>query len=273
MLSNMAKETNEQKALRISTENNLDYNAVLQGMQMGDIDFQMAIAPYLGYKGEIDTDIARFHGLPQGTPTLPLKGYSVPKDTPQHFLTQGQEVSTRTGDTYVFPKEAGTVNTIGAGATAETWAHEYRHQTNEDSVLSGLEEGGEFNIYEYNIYTSKGHRKASEVSNRLLDIRNSQKTSEIKEAVSWLASNDLSRLYSNKPPEDSPDFEKDKDYFRNIILRPTNEEVREYLETHYSEFTELFDKKAPTKSSTYMKFMEDPKDKKAKSAKTFKDSL
>ena len=271
----MAKETNEQKALRISTENNLDYNAVLQGMQMGDIDFQMAIAPYLGYKGEIDPSIARFHGLPQGTPTLPLKGFSVPKDTPERLLTQGKEVSTRSGDTYVFPKEAGTVNTIGTGATADTWAHEYRHQTNEDSVLSGLEEGGKFNIHEYNIYTSKGYRKASEVSNRLLDIRNAQKPSEIIVAANWLASNDLDRLYDNKPEasEDLPTFEKDKDYFRKIALWPTDAEVKEYLETHYSEFDKLFDKKAPTKSSTFIKFMEDPKDKKAKSAKTFKDAL
>ncbi len=50
----MARETLEQKAMRIAQETGLDYENVLQGMQMGDIDFQMAVAPYMGYKGEID---------------------------------------------------------------------------------------------------------------------------------------------------------------------------------------------------------------------------
>ena len=111
----MARETLEQKAMRIAQENGLDYKNVLQGMQMGDIDFQMAVAPYMGYKGEIDPSIARFHSLPEGA-TSRLQGFSVASDSTKPYINVGSAYGS-SGDFMLLPSEAGTVNTIGAGAT------------------------------------------------------------------------------------------------------------------------------------------------------------
>lgn len=270
----MARETLEEKAFRIAKELNLDPVNVLQGMQMQDIEFQMSIAPYMNYKGPIDTSAARVHNVPRGTPELSLLGYAIPADIPPELAARDQEAYSNTGDVYLFPKEAGTVNVIGE-ATPETWAHEYRHLTEKDAVLNSLGDGKRFNKKEQEIFRSKGLKQAREVNNRVLDIRNAQKPSEIEEAVNWLVNNDLDRLDDKKvkTQEEKQAKASKADYYLDLLMFPTKEKIKQYLSTEYEEFNKVFDDKGINKSPVFLKFMNDRKEEQAKTAKTFKEAL
>lgn len=87
------------------------------------MEFQMEIAPLLGYQGPIDPSIARWHPLPTTAETS-LKGFQVPEGA------SGEEYYTfltEEGERIKMPQEPGTVNTVNVHATPQLWAHEYRH--------------------------------------------------------------------------------------------------------------------------------------------------
>lgn len=92
---------------------------------MGDVEFQMALAPNLGYVGDIDPSVARYHGLGgadgeynvKGLYRLPLAGGETGRKRGLKF--EGEEI----------PIDYDTVNTFGAkAANPVTWSHEYRHR-------------------------------------------------------------------------------------------------------------------------------------------------
>jgi len=105
--------------------------------EMGDIEFQMDIAPYFDYKAEIDPSIARyrgFKGLP-GDVELTLGGfYALPntEDSPYSENDLRPRTGRVNGLDIEIPTEPGTVNAVHSNATPNIWAHEYRHQMGED---------------------------------------------------------------------------------------------------------------------------------------------
>lgn len=130
------------------------------GEQMADVEFQMDIAPLLGYVGEIDPSIARFHGIGGESGPVTTKGFHIPDEDPNNPYTREQlrPFNVNLGDYQgSVPKEPGTVNVVGAdSATPEVWAHEYRHRQ--------FPEGGE-------------------KANRLADAANANNESEWNAAV------------------------------------------------------------------------------------------
>ena len=207
-----------QEAQEYASETGLDYENVLQGMQMGDIDFQMAVAPYMASGATIDPSIARFHGMtPEQRPEgdLQLKGFSTGEKTglPYSYIAKN-------GDIVQIPREPFTVNTIDSAATPQTWAHEYRHQEGAD--------GG------------------SEIENRLIDLGTSQNKKDWNNALSLLADNlhtdsKVSLNYLAKTPEEKTKVLKEFKTLSNLIERNKNKNptakdqklLRDYLKKEY----------------------------------------
>jgi hypothetical protein len=103
--------------------------------QLGDIEFQMEIAPYTNYTGPIDPSVARyrgFEGLP-GDTNLTLGGFYAQPDSEENPYTEadlkGYEGSVD-GIDVSLPVEPNTVNAVHNKATPNIWAHEYRHKEN-----------------------------------------------------------------------------------------------------------------------------------------------
>ena len=271
----MANETLEQKARRISQETGLDYNNVLQGMQMGDVEFQMAVAPYMGYKGSIDPSIARFHGL-RGSPELDTKGFSIPPNY------KGEPVWTTRGygKDYTLPAEAGTVNAINTAATPQVWGHEYRHQEKIDRLLTTLGSDQVFDKTSYDVFSSKGGN-FEVVNNRILDVRSAQNAKEMKEPLKYLITNDIyetqSKLATTTKEKETRKLEDKLQQLNDIyfiIDQDVNSQlVKDYFKNDYKEFNRLYDKAAPYKSPAFLRFIGDDKEEKAKTAKTFKEAL
>lgn len=288
----MARETLEQKAMRIAQETGLDYENVLQGMQMGDIDFQMAVAPYMGYKGEIDPSKTRIHGLFRGTPTLFTKGFSVAPESTNTNPYEARSVQSLTPksksrETYLFPQEAGTVNILGVeNAIPSILGHEYRHQEEIDQMFGIPALGSDdFSKKDFETFMSKANRNyhtAKELNNRVLDIRSSQNESDIKKGIKYLLANDFSNSL-NELKKTSDEKEKNKirkriDYFRDLYYNKidgdiNHPEIKKYFKEEYKLFNEMYDKKNSYTSPTFLKYMSDNKEERAKTAKTFKESL
>lgn len=121
-------ETNQQRIARELRELNTPEGkeaARKQSLDMADIEFQMALAPNLGYAGDIDPAVARYHAL-GGTPDpVSVKGaYRGPLEegetpTKKGYSWEGEKI----------PIDYDTVNVMGADAAKpEIWAHEYRHR-------------------------------------------------------------------------------------------------------------------------------------------------
>ena len=288
----MARETLEQKAMRIAQETGLDYENVLQGMQMGDIDFQMAVAPYMGYKGEIDPRKARIHSLFQDTPTLFTKGFSVAPESTNTNPYEARSVQSLTPksksrETYLFPQEAGTVNILGVeNTTPSILGLEYRHQEKIDQTF-GIPSVGrdDFSEKDFDTFMSKANKnyyKAIELNNRVLDVRSSQNESDIKRGIKYLLANDFSTSL-NKLSKTSDEKEKNKikekvAYLRDLYFNKIDEdmnhpEIKKYFKEEYKPFNEMYDKKNMYTSPTFLKYISDDKEEKAKTAKTFKESL
>ena len=263
----MARETLEQQAARIAQEQGLDYNNVLQGLQMGDIDFQMALAPYSNYKGAIDPSIARYHGL---TPEqskgnhLTLKGFSTGANVGAPYTYMGAD-----NKLVVIPKEPNTVNTIDKGATADTWAHEYRHQENTDGK--------------------------AEKGNRVIDLATAMNKTDWSKALDFIR-DDVLRDTRRQMKTGSKEKKKEAAVFYNkasdIINRnkkknPTTQDkadLQKLLTTKYKWWLQnLYGSKYDSNekypmNNMFKKFIttdfdEELKQERAKAAKTFKEAL
>ena len=100
--------------------------------QMGDIEFQMGIKPYMANGAKIDPDKARVHKLPEDlrNSEVNFKGFSVPQG-----YTGGNYELPYNDDIIEIPSEPGSVNIIGGKqATNRIWGHEYRHQEDSDRI-------------------------------------------------------------------------------------------------------------------------------------------
>jgi len=278
----MARETLEQKAMRIAQETGLDYENVLQGMQMGDIDFQMAVAPYMGYKGEIDPSIARYHALPKGVRSS-LKGFSIPSTSKTPYINVGSFAKAR-GDSFLLPAEAGTVNAIDDGATPATWAHEYAHQYRKDKALldKAFPESGEYDMDAYFAFTKFGRKNAPEINARVLDIRNAQNINELLDPVQYIANaeikhleNEIDKAFSTDNVKEARKLNKKSNYIReNIINNPTQKNIKDYINTNLKDLNVEYDKLGTSKSNLFKSIVtNNDKEERAKTAKTFKESL
>ena len=99
------------------------------GEQMGDIEFQMEIAPYSNYTADIDPSIARFHGLKEHGFFEP-RGFSAPKGATEEELKNSTiRYIDKSRVKHELVPEAGTVNASGIAAIPRIWNHEYGHQT------------------------------------------------------------------------------------------------------------------------------------------------
>ena len=108
--------------------------ARIASQQMGDVEFQMDIAPYFDYAGEIDPSIARYHGW-EGPGRLNLGGFNVPEDFTDEDIKKAERryrYEDKDGNIVQIPIERGTVNVVNDQAQPRTWAHEYRHEMGED---------------------------------------------------------------------------------------------------------------------------------------------
>jgi hypothetical protein len=268
----MARETLEQKAMRIAQENGLDYENVLQGMQMGDIDFQMAVAPYMGYKGEIDPSVARFHGFTpeqRSDKGLKLKGFQVKPNLGGRELPP-YTYETDSGEVVEIPKEFNTVNAIGDGASPRTWAHEYRHHERTDAK--------------------------AEVGNRIIDLATSMNKKDWNEALKFIEDDAFKvaryKVRAASTPEDRAEVNKNWNDIQDLISKnlknnPTSEDkkrLRDFISTDYKWWLENLygrnlDKTKFPMNNMFKKFMTEDfddvikKEERAKTAKTFKESL
>jgi len=276
----MAKLTNEEKALRISRQTGLDYTNVLQGLQMADIEFQMAVAPYSGYEGPVDPSIARYHSLPEGAQSG-LLGFSTPSEAANHYISAASFGAG--GDEIMVPAEPGTVNVIGAkGATPATWAHEYSHQLEKDkSLYKKAKSSGSMDAYL--AFTKFGSKNAQEVGQRILDIRSAQNMDDVSTAVNYIAKEEIKSLESQIDKAFSEDdveearrlLNKSNSITENIINNPTDQSITDYIKTSLSDVNTEYDKIGAFKSNLFKKIVssKDDKEQKAKAAKTFKESL
>ena len=268
----MARETLEQKAMRIAQENGLDYENVLQGMQMGDIDFQMAVAPYMGYKGEIDPSVARFHGFTpeqRSDKGLKLKGFQVKPNLGGRELPP-YTYETDSGEVVEIPKEFNTVNAIGDGASPRTWAHEYRHHERTDAK--------------------------AEIGNRIIDLATSMNKKDWNEALKFIEDDAFKdaryKVRAASTPEDRAEVNKNWNDIKDLISKnlknnPTSEDkkrLRDFISTDYKWWLENLygrnlDKTKFPMNNMFKKFMTEDfddvikKEERAKTAKTFKESL
>lgn len=188
--------------------------------QMGDIEFQMAIKPYMMDGAKIDPSIARYRGLPEGAvpddTKLSVGGYSVPKDYGTSDLSglrakqlRPYKYKSADGKTYSFPIERGTVNAVNKNATADVWAHEYRHQEDSDH-------GGETN-------------------NRLMDLMAATNQSEFGKAVDMILNEREYRiqglLLNTTDPEKqikyTKEMEKVRAAYRPLTKRNASKEDKE----------------------------------------------
>ena len=128
--------------------------------QMGDIEFQMDVAPYLNYKGPIDPAIAKLRTTENPDDMVNTMGvYARPENPPEKIdVSMGEE------DPEYVSVMPGTVNVVNPrNARPNIWGHEYRHlQKNDTGSYSG------------------------ERDNRLVDAFNAQNTSDFREAADGL---------------------------------------------------------------------------------------
>jgi hypothetical protein len=144
--------------------------------QMGDIEFQMGVAPYMPEGSKIDPKKAKVHSLPPEYKDVDfnVKAFSVPEG----YTGKGYDLPYGR-DKIEIPVEPGTVNVIGAKqATNRLWGHEYRHQEDQDA--------------------------GSEIRNRLVDMMVSQNKKDIDDSIKLLEDDEF-RRYKKMARRASPE--------------------------------------------------------------------
>lgn len=271
-----SNETLEQKARRISEELNLDYENVLMGMQMGDIEFQMAIAPYMPKGAKIDPRAYRLHRT-DDLPKLGVLGFAVPYDTPEeqlkNYKEKGMLASTTLGkEQYSFPAEPDTMNILGIkNSNPKILAHEYRHLENLEKFFGKDIQDEDVSAKDIFAYLSKGDPR--EVNNRILDLRFAQKHEDILSALNYLINRDFRILMIDKAKAST---EKEKEKIQNKIdklyklyssnskqgkldreqIKKIDPELKEYFKDSYSELLDAYDRQGIGKSPLFKKVFE-----------------
>ena len=105
-----------------------------QNEQMGDIEFEMAMAPYNNYTGGTPADKAKYEGLFPGAGTYTKRGQFAPPDmTEEQIKREGtryyNEQTDRKETLYGIPD---TVQALAGGAVPKVWQHEFNHRNNPD---------------------------------------------------------------------------------------------------------------------------------------------
>jgi hypothetical protein len=162
----------ERERLKREREADTTYQREL-GKQMGDMEFQMEIAPYLNYKGPIDPDVARIRQTPHRSN---LRGYYVPhgyqygKDEQDILGGEERRVTAvsvapdNRAEVVKLPAEDGTVNAVNAeNWNPRLWAHEYRHKQSLEPISA--------------------MPRIDELSNRLMDAYNAQNIKSFRDTA------------------------------------------------------------------------------------------
>ena len=265
-----SNETLEQKARRISEELNLDYENVLMGMQMGDIEYQMAIAPYMPKGTKIDPRAYRLHRTDDLPPLMAL-GFAVPYDSLGEKLEEkGKFVSTVMGrENYYFDAEPNTINILGIeNSNPQILAHEYRHLEKLDKLFG--KDLKDVSAKDMQAYFSKGDFR--EVNNRVLDLRFAQKHEDVLSALNYLINRDLRILMIDKSKAST---EEEKEKIQNKFdklyelyhskqgkldrkqIKKIHPELKEYFKDSYSELLDAYDRQGIGKSPLFKKFLLD----------------
>jgi hypothetical protein len=99
--------------------------------QLGDMEFEMEMAPYNNYTGGTPADKADYEGLYAGAPEYSLKGqYTHADATPAEIRDNPRTY--RDGDNVrrkLYGK-ADTVQALTSNATPNVWQHEFSHRNN-----------------------------------------------------------------------------------------------------------------------------------------------
>ena len=196
--------------------------------QMGDIEFQMGIKPYMANGAKIDPDKARVHKLPEDlrNSEVNFKGFSVPQG-----YTGGNYELPYNDDIIEIPSEPGSVNIIGGKqATNRIWGHEYRHQ--EDSDLG------------------------SEQSNRILDLVTSQNQRDIDASTKMLSDmefRNLRKQYARS--NDKEGLKKEFERVKAIYSSGDKNAIRDHIKKRFKGDIEVaLRRKEFTPSASFKKF-------------------
>ena len=107
--------------------------------QLGDSEFETEIAPYNNYTGGTPVANADYEGLKPGVGKMALFGQYTPADfTPEQVEANAQPWYDRvTGKSGVLEAKRDIVQGVTAGATPNTWQHEFNHRNNPNRSESG----------------------------------------------------------------------------------------------------------------------------------------
>ena len=102
--------------------------------QLGDSEFEMALAPYNNYTGGTPAAKAEYEGLYPGAGTMTLGGQYAPPGMTSAQLDKGEKgywnpVTERKEWLRGIPD---TVQAVTTGAVPATWQHEFNHRNNPD---------------------------------------------------------------------------------------------------------------------------------------------
>ena len=164
-----------------TTINDLIKKQMQSSKQMGDIEFQMGVSPYMPKGAKIDPSKFRLHRLPESMRELGLnkKGFSVSEDS-----REGATLALPRGYGSV-PADPGTVNVLGVvNSTNRLIGHEYRHQ-------EGLK---------------------SERVSRIVDLMTSQNQADLDNALYFLHDleyQNFMRKFSFAEPEERASLQKE----------------------------------------------------------------
>ena len=185
-----------------------------QMQQMGDIEFQMGVSPYMPKGAKIDPSKFRLHRLPESMRELGLntKGFSV-----REGAKEGKTLALPRGYGSV-PADPGTVNILGAvNATNRTIGHEYRHQ-------EGLE---------------------SEEASRIVDLMTSQNKADLDNALYFLHDleyRNFRRKFSFAKPEERANLEKEWKEVTNLYEgKGSKEDLRKRINKSFGSTIENID--------------------------------
>ena len=209
--------------------------------QMGDIEFQMGVSPYMQKGAKINPDKFRLHRLPESMRELGLnmKGFSVRKDS-----KEGGTLDVPRGYGSV-PADPGTVNILGAvNATNRTIGHEYRHQ-------EGLK---------------------SERVSRMVDLITSQNQEDLDDSLHFLHDleyRNFMQSFSFAKPEERGNLQKEWKEVTNLYKGNDKNALKEHIKKRFKgDIESVLRRTEFTPSATFKDFADiEPTRQEKKSAK------
>lgn len=174
----------------------------LSSLQLGDAEFQLAVAPYMPKGSTIDPSRARLKAFPEeagvGPEGLNLKGVSTKNVTDPEKLKSGKYRG------YEVEFEPDTVTALEAvNATPRVFAHEYRHFEDTDGI---------------------------ELVNRIQDLMASQNQDDLRKSARMLANRALARAGSSRGKKGKGGKDDNKRLYTDLYNATINSSEEELIE-------------------------------------------